>query len=338
MSSHIYGFDTTNHQWEPVGLDTNGKLKVDATISTAGLATDSLQTAGNSTLSSLNGKVTACDTANIAGAVTVSNTVSVDNSGVTQPVSASSLPLPTGAASESSLAALNGKVTACDTANIAGAVTVSNTVAVDGSGVTQPVSGTFFQATQPVSASSLPLPTGAATQTTLASMLADTGSLAACNNGANALQVDIQADATGIASQSLQTAGNSSLTSVDAKMSELSDNGFVSESVVVAASSLGNTSTTIDCTQHSKLEVICSGSLVTSNTHVQLQWSDDNSNWYAPNSYQTLQNANDADGTTGLGHQAVIKSDVSAKYARVRIYNPSSTVSDTVKVMSARVH
>jgi len=36
-------------------------------------------------------------------------------------------------------------------------------VKVDGSAVTQPVSGTFWQATQPVSAPSLPLPTGAAT-------------------------------------------------------------------------------------------------------------------------------------------------------------------------------
>lgn len=34
---------------------------------------------------------------------------------------------------------------------------------IDGSAVTQPVSGTFFQATQPVSIASLPLPTGAAT-------------------------------------------------------------------------------------------------------------------------------------------------------------------------------
>ena len=44
---------------------------------------------------------------------------------------------------------------------------VANTTAwkVDGSGVTQPVSGTFWPATQPVSASSLPLPTGAATAT-----------------------------------------------------------------------------------------------------------------------------------------------------------------------------
>src|SRR6266850_2105381 len=38
----------------------------------------------------------------------------------------------------------------------------SGTQVVDGSGVTQPVSGTFFQATQPISATSLPLPTGAA--------------------------------------------------------------------------------------------------------------------------------------------------------------------------------
>lgn len=40
---------------------------------------------------------------------------------------------------------------------------VSGRVPVDGSAVTQPVSGTFWQATQPVSAASLPLPAGAAT-------------------------------------------------------------------------------------------------------------------------------------------------------------------------------
>lgn len=45
---------------------------------------------------------------------------------------------------------------------------------VDGSAVTQPVSGTFWQATQPVSAASLPLPTGAATETTLATLLTTT--------------------------------------------------------------------------------------------------------------------------------------------------------------------
>ena len=44
---------------------------------------------------------------------------------------------------------------------------------IDGSGVTQPVSGTFWQATQPISAVSLPLPTGAATETTLAAAKTD---------------------------------------------------------------------------------------------------------------------------------------------------------------------
>lgn len=41
--------------------------------------------------------------------------------------------------------------------------------------ITIPVSGAFFQATQPISAASLPLPTGAATQTTSAAILAALG-------------------------------------------------------------------------------------------------------------------------------------------------------------------
>lgn len=56
----------------------------------------------------------------------------------TQPVSAASLPLPSGAATEATLSTLDGKVTACNT----GAVIISGTV---------PVSGTFWQATQPIS-------------------------------------------------------------------------------------------------------------------------------------------------------------------------------------------
>jgi hypothetical protein len=39
----------------------------------------------------------------------------------------------------------------------------ANGLKVDGSAVTQPVSGTFFQATQPISAAALPLPAGAST-------------------------------------------------------------------------------------------------------------------------------------------------------------------------------
>lgn len=65
----------------------------------------------------------------------------------TQPCSIASLPLPTGAATEATLSSLNGKIPAN--------LTVSSTrLLVDNSGVTQPVSGTFWQATQPVSIAS----------------------------------------------------------------------------------------------------------------------------------------------------------------------------------------
>jgi hypothetical protein len=48
-----------------------------------------------------------------------------------------------------------------------------------------PVSGTFFQATQPVSAASLPLPSGAATETTLAAVEVDTSSIATSASAIN---------------------------------------------------------------------------------------------------------------------------------------------------------
>ena len=94
----------------------------------------------------------------------------------TQPVSANALPLPTGASSETTLSAVNTKIPSN--------LTVSSTrLLVDGSGVTQPVSGTvtantgltqpltdaqlrltavpvsgtFWQATQPVSIASAPV-------------------------------------------------------------------------------------------------------------------------------------------------------------------------------------
>jgi hypothetical protein len=89
-------------------VDATGALKVLATVDTTGLATSALQTTENASLSSIDGKTPAL----------VTGRVPVDGSGVTQPVS------------------------------IAGSVAVT---------------GTFWQATQPVSAVSLPLPSGAAT-------------------------------------------------------------------------------------------------------------------------------------------------------------------------------
>lgn len=116
----------------------------------------------------------------------------------TQPVSASSLPLPTGASTDAVLtggtvkaivrggakgatSAADVTSTSTDANHQALDVNVNNSVGVTGtfwqatqpvSGTfwqaTQPVSGTFWQATQPISAVSLPLPTNASTDRTTA--------------------------------------------------------------------------------------------------------------------------------------------------------------------------
>ena len=131
-----------------------------------GASTSSLQTTGNTSLSSIDAKTPALGQALAAAStpvvltaaqlstLTPLTTVAVTGTfwQTTQPVSIATLPLPTGAATETTLSALNTKVT-----------TTANGIKVDGSAVTQPVSGTFWQATQPVSAASLPLPSGAST-------------------------------------------------------------------------------------------------------------------------------------------------------------------------------
>lgn len=115
----------------------------------------------------------------------------VDGSAVTQPVSATALPLPTGAAKDSMLT--DGSQRVGGTVTVSGAVTVGNFPAsysvtqgtspwvIDGSGVVQPVSGPLTDTqlrasrvqvdgsgvTQPVSVATLPLPDGAATEETL---------------------------------------------------------------------------------------------------------------------------------------------------------------------------
>lgn len=100
--------------------------------------------------------------ATIAGAVSGSEmqvdivsapTLTVDGSGVTQPVSAVSLPLPTGAASEATLSSAAGDISLMQT---------------DLGAVKTAVEGTLA-----VSATALPLPTGAASEATLSSAAGD---------------------------------------------------------------------------------------------------------------------------------------------------------------------
>lgn len=100
------------------------------------------------------------------------------------PVALATVPLPTGAATEAGLGAITDAIEGATfypaTQPISGNVGITGSVAVTGTfwQATQPVSlaspvavtGTFFQATQPVSAASLPLPAGAASESTLSTM------------------------------------------------------------------------------------------------------------------------------------------------------------------------
>lgn len=125
-------------------------IKVDVGGATFTASSDLNDGAGNPITSTVDGAKRRLDV-DIDSPVSIEGgnaaAVKVDGSAVTQPVSAASLPLPTGAATQSTLAAINTKIT-----------TTANGIAVDNSGVTQPVS-----------VATLPLPTGAATEATLAS-------------------------------------------------------------------------------------------------------------------------------------------------------------------------
>ena len=101
----------------------------------------------------------------VSGMVGVSGTVTVNGSGVTQPVSAASLPLPSGAATAANQATAITSLSSIDSKVPSNLTVTSTRLLVDGSGVTQPVSGTvgvsgtvpvsgtFWQTTQPVSGS-----------------------------------------------------------------------------------------------------------------------------------------------------------------------------------------
>jgi hypothetical protein len=127
----------------------------------AGAATSALQnstitllTSGNTNTSSVATSVALIESKTPA---LVSGRQPVDGSGVTQPVSAVSLPLPTGAATEARQISENLSIASLDSKSPA---LVGGRVPVDGSGVTQPVS-----------AVSLPLPTGAATAANQSTMI-----------------------------------------------------------------------------------------------------------------------------------------------------------------------
>jgi len=191
--------------------------------------------------------------------------------------------------------------------------------------------GDFYPSTQPVSAASLPLPADAATSALQSAGNASLTALQNCiDTNVNEVAVVIQNDDIGLATFDGQTA-------LTTKVGELNDNAFDKESVVVAAGAMDNTITQFNCTNYAKVEVVMKGTVAMNSTQVMLQWSDDESTWYSPQFYQTLYEQFDADGTTSVGEQGHLMSDVLAKYLRVRLYNPGAS-SDTVDCLIARIH
>ena len=178
-------------------VDAYNPLPIAGAVTISGVATASKQDTGNSTLGAILAALRS--TLSIGGAVTVSNLPA------TQPVS--------------------GPLTNAELR--ASAVPVSGTVGVSGSVA---VTGTFWQATQPISAASLPLPTGAATaalqttgNATLTSILTALGTPLQAGGSVNvanfpATQAVSAASLplpTGAATAANQATGNTSLANLD---------------------------------------------------------------------------------------------------------------------------
>lgn len=159
------GFPYEYKRGQPVtlmarGSGTNAMYIMEVDPTTGGIPVSGTVTANNASIGATGAAVPASATyiagknaGNLVGvAVSAGGVVSVDGSAVTQPVSAASLPLPTGASTSALQTTGNTSLSSIDTKTPA---LVSGRVPVDGSGVTQPVSGTVavsnFPATQPVS-------------------------------------------------------------------------------------------------------------------------------------------------------------------------------------------
>lgn len=153
---------------------TGGKLDVNASVDTTGLATSAKQDTGNTSLASIDGKITAVNT----GAVVVSSSA-----------------LPTGAANQTKQDTGNASLASIDAGTPAAlgqtTMAASMPVVIASNQSAVPVSGTFFQATQPVSAAALPLPSGAATSALQTQPGVDIGDVT-INNASGGSAVNIQ--------------------------------------------------------------------------------------------------------------------------------------------------
>ena len=175
-----------------------------------------------------------------------------------------------------------------------------------------------FPATQPVSAVSLPLPSGAST-----SSLQTTGNSAITDMSAK-LPLSLGSK-TSLASLSITLASDEPPIDVSSVIASASSSdsltiGFGATDVSVSKDSAGFTS------------VGCIIESTTASIKTSLQWSHDNTNWYQVESRQSLSTITDASDSNGQ-NTLYFKVGVLAKYVRVQCHNPELAGSATVKVL-----
>jgi hypothetical protein len=209
--------------------------------------------------------------------VTAANALKVDGSAVTQPVSAASLPLPTGAATEATLATRLADATFTARINTLGQKTSVNSTPVvlasDQSAipVTGPLTDAQLRATPvPISAAALPLPTGAATaanQTTLGSQTTK------LNDGTNTATVKA-ASTPAVATDTALVVALSPNNGITVTPNTVGTQGNAWNAAAVLA---GGVSAAIDCQFTSNISVFGNTS---GPTLITIQFSQDNVNFY----------------------------------------------------------
>lgn len=251
--------------------------------------------------------------------------VQVANLPATQPVSAASLPLPTGAATESTAAALLAAAEAIKAAaeTLAGRTintgAVSGTVALDGptlaaleaisadTGLAQPLTDTQLRASAvPVSAAALPLPTGAATETTQAAVQTLIAALTAAVGNHNDPFVDGAPGYVILAKR--RDSDSTTVADGDLNTLNMDEEGRlkVASKPASYAATVGNvtsaTSTVVVNTERfSNLMIHCAGTFAGANCTFEGSLNSTNGtdgNWFAVQAIRS--NANTIETTTGV--------------------------------------
>lgn len=251
--------------------------------------------------------------------------VQVANLPDTQPVSATALPLPTGAATETTAAALLTAAQAIKTAaeTLAGRTintgAVSGTVALDGptlaaleaisadTGLAQPLTDTQLRASAvPVSAAALPLPAGAATETTLAAVQTLIAALNATIGNHNAPFIDGAPGQVILAKR--RDSDSTTVADGDLNTLNMDEEGRlkVASKPASYAATVGNvtsaTSTVVVNTERfSNLMIHCAGTFAGANCTFEGSLNSTNGtdgNWFAVQAIRS--NANTIETTTGV--------------------------------------